>query len=274
MNHWSALRVLLPLNLAFFGGCQPPPPAATQAVSQAWSATRTWTSSDGRTLEGSLVARLGEDGIIKRSNDGVLLRMPPRFLDPANLAYLREAFASGGVPTTLDGVWYVRTRFTIPGGEALMAADSAAAIGPRIAKVETNYWLLLSELDGSNAKWVRIDYHAYSKVREDSLLPHAELANQRSGSGAFLDEVPCPRTDLYIIDARYGLTSRRINVTRAMIGHLASGTLPVTVNPGLFGLPEHAPDVWDIAVTWQREGQGALTRVVRDGSILAWPELK
>lgn len=234
--------------------------------------TRTWTAGDGRTLQGALVARMGDDGVIKRAVDGVLLRMPPRFLNPENLQFLRSALESGSIPTTLAGVWHVRTRMTIPGGEAWVSPDNAVAMGPRIAKVETSYWLLLSELDGSNSKWARVDNHAFSKVRDDSLLPHVELANQMNGSGSFIDEVPCPRNDLYVIDARYGLTSRRINVTRAMMGHLADGRLPVTVTPALFGLEPHVPDVWDLAITWQRTGEGALTRVVRDGSILAWPD--
>lgn len=266
--------LVLALSALFWGGCQPPPPGAAGKLAgeAAWMASRTWTSGDGRTLEGALVAHMGEDGVIKRAVDGALLRMPPRFLNAENLQFMRSALESGSVPATLPGVWHVRTRLTIPGGEAWVSPDSFAAIGPRIAKVEASYWLLLSELDGSNAKWARVDNHAFSKVREDSLLPHGELANQMSGSGTFIDEVPCPRKEIYVIDARYGLTSRRINVTRAMMGHLADGRLPVTVTPALFGLPPHAPDVWDLAITWQRVGEGALTRVVRDNSILAWPE--
>lgn len=264
--------------LLILGGCQPPPPSAADKLAEhavAWTAARTWTAGDGRTLEGALVARMGEDGVIRRSVDGALLRMPPRFLDPDNLQFLRAAFESGAIPGTLGGVWHVRTKLTIPGGEAWVCnTDTATAVGPRIAKAETSYWLLLSELDGSAAKWARVDYHAFSKVREDSLLPHEELANQRNGSGAFLDEVSCPKNAVYVIDARYGLPSRRINVTRAMMGHLADGRLPVTVTPELFGLEPHVPDVWDLAITWQRVGEGALTRVVRDGSILAWPETR
>lgn len=248
------------------------PEPAAPVVS--WTNPRVWTASDGRTLEGALVARFGEDGVVRRAVDGVLLRLPPRFLNPDNLTFLRGAFDSGSIPTTIPGVWYVRTKLTIPGGETLMVADSVAAIGPRIAKAETSYWVLLSELDGSDAKWVRIDNHSFSKVRADGFLLHSELATQVNGSGAFIDQVPCPRNDLYIIDARYGLTSRRINVTRAMMGILAEGRLPVTVSPDLFNIPGHAPDVWDVAITWQRTSGGGLTRVVRDGSILAWPEAK
>ncbi len=255
----------------FLTGCQdrPSPPARAD---RAWAQPRVWTASDGRTMEGALVARMGEEGIIRRTVDGVLLRMPPRLLDAENLQFLRGALSGGAVPVTLPDVWYVRTKLTIPGGEAWVAPDTMMAMGPRIAKMETSYWLLLSELDGSQAKWVRVDNHSYSKVRSDSLLPHSEVATQRNGSGSFIDQVACPRNDLYIIDARYGLTSQRINVTRAVMGFLADGRLPLTVDPAIFGLPPHKPDVWDLTVTWQRVGGGTLTRVVRDGSIFAWPE--
>lgn len=260
------------------GGCDklqgPPPPAPATESETRWTASRVWTSSDGRTLEGALVARIGEDGVVKRAADGVLLRLPPRFLDPANLSFLRDAFGSGRVPLTLPGVWYVRTKLTIPGGEAWVSPDNVAAIGPRIAKAETSYWLLLGELDGSDAKWARVDIHAFSRVKTDTFLLHREMATQMNGAGSFIDQVACPRNDLYVIDARYGLTSRRINVTRAMMGHVADGRLPVTVSPELFGLPPHAPDVWDLTITWQRASGAAFTRVIRDGSILAWPEAR
>ena len=238
----------------------------------AWTGLRTWTASDGRTLDGALIARIGEDGVVKRAVDGALLRLPPRFLDPQNLDYLKNAFASGTVPTTLPDVWYVRTKLTIPSGEAWMAPDTVGSLGPRIAKSEPLYWLLLSELDGSGSKWVRVDNGSYSKIQSDILLPHAQLATQVNGAGAFIDQVGCPRNDLYIIDARYGLINRRINVTRAMMRHLADGRLPVTVSPELFDMPGHAPDVWELMITWQRPKGGAVTRVMRDGSILAWPE--
>lgn len=260
-------------------GCKGKPPgnaggAAAAEAQAAWGSPRVWTASDGRTLEGALVARIGEDGVVKRAVDGMLLRLPPRFLDEANLTFLRGALGSGAIPGTLPDVWYVRTKLTIPGGEAWVMPDNLTAIGPRIAKVEASYWLLLSELDGSNAKWVRIDNHAFSKVKVDTFLPHAEVATQMNGSGSFIDQAACPRNDLYVIDARYGLTSRRINVSRAMMGHIADGRLPVTVSPELFGLPPHAPDVWDLTITWQRSNGAAFTRVIRDGSILAWPEAK
>jgi hypothetical protein len=273
MRKVSWMRVLAGLAVSFLAACQPPPPlpAAGKIASQAWMASRTWTAGDGRTLEGALVARMGEDGVVQRAADGVLLRLPPRFLNPENLNFLRSAIGSGSIPSKLTGVWYVRTRMTIPGGESWVSTvDTSNAVGPRIAKVEASYWLLLGELDGSNAKWVRVDNHAFSKVRDDSFLPHKELANQMNGSGSFL---ACPRLDTYVIDARYGLPSRRINVTRAMMGFLAEGRLPLTVGPQLFGLQPHDPDVWDVAITWQRVGEGAMTRVVRDGSILAWPTM-
>ena len=259
-------------------GCKgkPPAPAASADSQPSWTAQRVWTANDGRTLEGTLVARLGEDGVVKRAVDGVLLRLPPKFLDADNLAFLRGAFGSGAIPATLPGVWYVRTKLTIPGGEAIVAPDSSVAMGPRIAKVEAGYWVLLSELDGSDAKWGRVDTHAFSKVKLDSFLPRTEVATQMNGSGSFIDQVACPRNDLYVIDARYGLTSRRMNVTRYMMSHLDEGRLPVTVSPALFGLPEdhHRPDVWDVTITWQRSNGSTVTRVVRDGSILAWPEAK
>ncbi len=277
MRKWVVNLICLLCAVAglFQAGCQKGPAAPPSGPSKAerdYLSSRTWTSSDGRTLEGALVARFGEDGVIRRSADGALLRMPLRFLDQDNLRFLQDAFGSGAVPATIPGVWYVRTKLTIPGGEAWVAPDTRAAIGPRIAKVEAAYWLLLSELDGSQAKWVRVDNHSSSKVRVDSFLPRTELATQMNGGGSFIDELPCPRNDLYVIDARYGLTSRRINVTRAVMGFLAEGRLPLTVDPALFGLPPHFPDVWDLTVTWQRVGGGTLTRVVRDGSIFAWPE--
>ena len=250
----------------------PAPKASEPKIS--WMDPRVWTASDGRTLEGTLIARIGEDGVVRRAVDGVLLRLPPRFLNPDNLSFLRGAFNSGTIPTTLPDVWYVRTKLTIPGGEAVVPPDSLVAVGPRIAKVETSYWLLLSELDGSGAKWARVDNHAFSRVRFDSMLPHRELTTQMNGGGTFVDQVACPRNDLYVIDARYGLTSKRFNVTRAVMGHLASGRLPVTVSPELFEQPPHVPDVWDLTITWQRAGGGAFTRVIRDGSILAWPEAR
>jgi hypothetical protein len=255
-------------------GCKGKNPVSAKPEPRAtWMDPRVWTASDGRTLEGALVARMGEDGVVRRAVDGVFLRLPPRFLNSDNLSFLNNAFQSGSIPTTLPNLWYVRTKLTIPGGEAWMAPDATAAIGPRIAKSETGYWILMSELDGSGAKWARVDNHSYSRVRSDVLLPRSELATQMNGSGAFLDEVGCPRNDLYVIDARYGLTSRRINVTRAMMGHLAAGSLPVTVSHALFDLPPHGPDVWDLTITWQRSNGSAFTRVIRDGSILAWPEV-
>lgn len=272
----AALGILAGGFLTGCGGKNLPPTAAEKAKASEpnWTAPRTWTAGDGRTLEGALIARIGDDGIVKRAVDGMLLRMPPRFLNATDMTFLRDALGSGSIPSRLSDVWYVRTKLTIPGGEAWVSPDTVTAIGPRIAKVEASYWLLLSELDGSGAKWARVDNHAFSKVKFDALLPHAELSTQINGSGSFIDEVSCPRNDLYIIDARYGLTSRRINVTRAMMGHIANGRLPVTVSPELFGLPPHVPDVWDLTVTWQRSTGDAFTRVVRDGSILAWPEAR
>jgi hypothetical protein len=274
MKKLSWAKIGAGLAVLFLAACQPPPPSAAGkiAAQAAWMANRTWTAGDGRVMEGALVARMGEDGVIRRAGDGALLRMAPRFLNQENFDFLTSALGSGSIPTTLSGVWYVRTKMTIPGGEAwVCTVDTSVAVGPRIAKVEASYWLLLGELDGSNAKWARVDNHAFSKVRDESFLPHGELANQVNGSGTFIDQVPCPRIDTYIIDARYGLPSRRINVTRAMMGFLAEGRLPLTINPALFGLEPHAPDVWDVAVTWQRVGEGAMTRIVRDESILAWP---
>ncbi len=263
------------LMAGLLAGCKggKPPEPKIEEPRAVWMDPRVWTSTDGRTLEGALVARMGTDGIVRRAVDGVLLRLPPRFLNPENLGFLNSAFQSGTIPTTLPGVWYVRTKLTIPGGESWMAPDAVGAIGPRIAKAETGYWILLGELDGSGTKWVKVDNHAFSRVRSDTLLPHGELANQVNGSGAFIDQVGCSRNDLYVIDARYGLTSQRINVTRAMMEHLSSGRLPVTVSHALFDLPSHAPDVWDLTITWQRANGSAFTRVIRDGSILAWPEL-
>lgn len=247
----------------------PPPPAA--AARNPFLDSRTWTAADGRTLEGALVARMGDVGVVSRAVDGVPLRMPPSLLNAENAKFLRDAFESGLVPTTLSNVWHLRVKFTIPGGEAYMMPDSVGAIGPRIAKQETSYWLLLSQLDGTDAKWARVDVHSFSKVTPDSLVRHSEMATQLNGAGRFLDEVACPRLDFYAIDARYGLTSRRINVTRAVMGLIADGKMPVTMSPELFGLPGHAPDIWDLTITWQRAGEGTLNRVVRDGSILAWP---
>ena len=270
----SALVFALGLvAVALLGGCggPPPPPQAVSAIEASWTALRTWTSADGRKLEASLAARMGEDGVVRRSVDGVPLRLPPKALNEEDKKFLQTALNSGKIPSKLADTWYVRTRLTIPGGEAFVAPDTVAAIGPRIAKVETSYWLLLTELDGTEAKWVRVDSHAFTKQRPDTLLLHTELATQMNGSGRFIDEVPCPRTNLYVLDARYGLTSRRVNVTRAMMGHLAAGTLPMTVGPEIFGMPSHSPDVWDVAITWQRTGDGTLNRIVRDGSILAWP---
>jgi hypothetical protein len=284
MHHTArfTLLFLIPFLGLFLGACQDG--TGTKGEGNAsgggvkagpdWMAPRTWISGDGRTLEGALVARIGEDGVLRRSPDGVVLRLPPRFLSPDSVNFLRSALESGTIPTTLSDVWFVRTKMTIAGGEAWVGTvDTSIAIGPRIAKMETSYWLLLSELDGSDAKWARVDNLAFAKAIDGGLLPHRELANQRNASGAFLDEVPCPRLDTYIIDARYGLPSRRINVTRAMMGLLAAGRLPLTIGPEVFGLPDHAPDVWDVTITWQRVGEGAVTRTVRDGSILAWPSM-
>lgn len=236
-----------------------------------WSAPRLWTSKDGRTLEGSLSARLKQEGVIRRASDGRLLRMPPHLLNEEGRSFLLQALDSGQLPGVLGDVWYLKTTLTIPGGEAFVLPDSTIAVGPRIAKVETSYWLLLTELNGSNAKWARVDNHAFSKLHPDSLVMRSDLSTQVNGSGSFIDEVPCPRIDCYIIDARYGLTSRRVNVTRLMMGHVAAGVLPVKVTHELFGLPSHAPDVWDVTISWQRDGEGMLNRVVRDESILAWP---
>ena len=236
-----------------------------------WLASRTWIARDGRTLEGMLVARMKQDGVIRRASDRRLLRMPPGLLNDEGRDFLARAVASGELPTTSNEAWYVKTTLTIPGGEAYVPPETVTSVGPRIAKVETSYWLLLTELDGSGAKWARVDNHSFSKLRADVLVMRSDLASQMNGGGGFIDEVGCPRTDCYVIDARYGLTSRRINVTRLMMGHLAAGTLPVKVTPELFGQPGHAPDVWDVTITWQRDGQGTLNRVVRDESILAWP---
>lgn len=265
------------LGLVWVGllwGCSAKPPAPPDVAAEAqtsWLGKRMWTAADGRTLEGALAARMGDAGVVLRAVDGVPLRLPARLLNAENAKFLNDAMASGVVPTTLADVWHLRTKFTIPGGEAYMMPDSASSIGPRIAKTETSYWLLLSELDGSDAKWARVDVHAFSKLSPDTLVRRGELAKQLNGAGNFLDQVACPRTDFYVIDARYGLTSQRVNVTRAMMGVIASGGLPVTVGPELFGMPGHAPDVWDLTLTWQRAGEGTLNRVVRDGSILAWP---
>lgn len=222
-------------------------------------------------MEGALVARKGPDGIIQRATDGRLMRMPPKLLGEEGRTFLTQALASGQIGSTHPSAWYLKTRLTIPGGEALMPPDTVVAVGPRIAKVETSYWLLLCELDESKAMWARVDNHAFSKVGPDSIVMRSELASQINGSGTFIDQVACPRTDLYVIDAKYGLTSRRINVTRFMMSHVANGVLPVKVTPELFGQPSHAPDVWDVTITWQRYGDSTLNRVVRDESILAWP---
>ena len=266
---------LLGLALASLGaGCRGSAPDKTEAAKPAapdWSVSRIWTSRDGRTLEGMLVARMKQDGIIRRASDRRLLRMPPGLLNDEGRGFLSQALASGDLATTMGDAWYVKTTLTIPGGEAYVPPDSTVAVGPRIAKVETSYWLLLTELDGSGAKWARVDIHAFSKLQAEVLVMRSDLATQINGSGRFIDEVPCPRTDCYVIDARYGLTSRRINVTRLMMGHVADGVLPVRVTPQLFNVPPHAPDVWDVTITWQRDGQGTLNRVVRDESILAWP---
>ena len=219
-----------------------------------------------------MIARLGNDGVIRRGVDGRFMRMPPTLLAEEGRTFLRDALASGQLATTHSDAWYLKVRHTIPGGEAYMPPDSVAAVGPRIAKAETSYWLLFSELDMSRAFWAKVDNHTFSKVQADTIVMRSDLATQMNASGQFIDQVPCPRPDLYVLDARYGLTSRRINVTRAIMGHLADGTLPVTVTPELFKLEPHAPDVWDLTITWQRQGQGSLTRVIRDGSILAWPE--
>jgi hypothetical protein len=263
------------LALVFFvTGCgvsAPDKSEETRDKAPNWSAPRTWSSRDGRTLEGTLVARMKQDGVIRRTSDHRVLRMPPSLLDDEGRGFLTQAVASGTLATTLSDVWYVKTTLTIPGGETYMTADSTVAVGPRIAKVETSYWLLLTELDGSGAKWARVDNHSFSKLRAEALVMRSDLVTQMNGSGHFIDEVSCPRTDCYVIDARYGLTSRRVNVTRQMMGHLAGGALPVKVTPELFSQPGHAPDVWDLTITWQRNGEGTLNRVVRDESILAWP---
>ncbi|MCU0791741.1 MAG: hypothetical protein MUE42_02560 [Opitutaceae bacterium] len=268
------LRSLIPtLLLLGLGACKPPPPPPEDAASAIrWSDPRTWVSADGRTLEGALVARLGDDGVIRRAADGRFVRMPPTLLAEEGRTFLQQALESGKISTTHADAWYLKVRHTIPGGEAYMMPDSAAAIGPRIAKAETSYWLMLSELDLSGAFWAKVDNHTFSKLQSDTIVMRSDLSTQINAAGRFVDQVSCPRPDLYVLDARYGLTSRRINVTRAMMSHLADGTLPVTVTHELFKLPPHDPDVWDLTITWQRQGQGSLTRVIRDGSILAWPE--
>jgi hypothetical protein len=273
MKFRALLLMVAALGLSFTG-CKVKPPEPPPVVDETpkWMAPRTWTSSDGRTLEGALAARMGDDGILRRKADGKILRMPPRALDTANQAFLRDAIAAGVVPTTLSDVWHLRTKMVIPGGEAIVwRTDTRNAIGPRIAKFETSYWLLLTELDGSQAKWARVDMASSTKFPPDSLVPHSEFANQMNGSGQFIDQVACPRTDIYVIDARYGLPSRRLNVTRAVMGFIADGKLPMTITPEVFGLPPHIPDVWDLTVTWQREGQGTLNRVVRDEAPFAFP---
>ena len=265
------LGPLLAFLVAGCGGSAPDKAKEATAPVLDWSAPRTWISRDGRTLDGTLVARMKQDGVIRRASDHRLLRMPPHLLNAEGQDFLTRAMASGDLATTSGDAWYLKTTLMIPGGEAYVPADTVTAVGPRIAKVETSYWLLLTELDGSGAKWARVDNHIFGKMQVEGLVMRADLATQTNGSGRFIDEVPCPRTDCYVIDARYGLTSRRINVTRLMMGHLASGVLPVKVTPELFNLPGHAPDVWDVTITWQRDGQGTLNRVVRDESILAWP---
>ncbi|MBC8010070.1 MAG: hypothetical protein H7067_08235 [Burkholderiales bacterium] len=257
------------------GGCKPPPSTKSTEPSTPqvrWNDPRTWVAADGRTLEGALVARMGGDGVVQRSADGRFLRLSPTLLGEEGKTFLQQAMASGQISATHPSAWYLKTRLTIPGGEAYMAPETTVSVGPRIAKVETSYWLMFSELDMSRAFWARVDNHAFSKVQPDTIVMRSDMSTQLNGSGQFIDQVACPRPEMFVLDARYGLTSRRINVTRALMGHIADGKLPVTVTPELFGLPPHVPDVWDVTITWQRQGQGSLTRVVRDGSILAWPE--
>lgn len=271
-KYLSIVASVLLLELA---GCkQPDSTEATQPATPAarWTDPRTWVAADGRKLEGALVARMGGDGVVQRSADGRFIRLPPTLLAEEGKVFLQQAMASGQISGTHPGAWYLKTRNTIPGGESYMCADTSIALGPRIAKAETSYWLLFSELDMSQAFWAKVDNHTFSKVQPDTIVMRSDMSTQLNGSGQFIDQVACPRPEIYVIDARYGLTSRRINVTRAMMGHIADGKLPVTVTPELFGLPPHHPDVWDVTITWQRQGQGQLTRVVRDGSILAWPE--
>jgi hypothetical protein len=88
-------------------GCKGKNPVSAKPEPRAtWMDPRVWTASDGRTLEGALVARMGEDGVVRRAVDGVFLRLPPRFLNSDNLSFLNNAFQSGSIPTTLPNLWY------------------------------------------------------------------------------------------------------------------------------------------------------------------------
>lgn len=240
----------------------PPPP---------WADSRSWSSGDGRALSGRLIAGMDGAGVFLREGDDKHFRIKPDALAPADAALLKTALGDARLARTVDGLYHLRRRLEIPGQQAITSSNAAVYLGPRIAKSDALYWLFLTELDGSSPQWVRIDGDAYRRFANDTLLARTELVNFVGAGGGFFEALPWPRPELLLVEAKYGLSARRIDVTRDMMGMISKGSFPQTVNPGMFGLPPHHPDVWDLVLTWVKRDGTYIYRTVRDEQIVTWP---
>lgn len=245
--------------------------APRPAPAPVWSQTRAWQSADGRSFEGRLVAAMNDEGVFLRQSDGLIFRLKPAALGAGDAEMLRAALGDSRLAKNADGIYHLRRRLEIPGQQAVMYPNSSASIGPRIAKSDASYWLFLTGLDGSSPRWVRIDGDAYRRFKNDTLVSPAELTGFMKADGQFLESLPWPRTDLLLVEAKYGLSARRLDVTRVTMGLISNGDFPRELGPRMFQLPDHHPDVWDLVLTWARADGSLIYRTVRDGQILTWP---
>jgi hypothetical protein len=114
---------------------------------------------------------------------------------------------------------------------------------------------MLSTIDAQGLEWGRVDSDAFRRLRDDSLVPMEQLKDQLRGNGEFVDETPWPRPDTLLLDARYGVTSYRVNVTQVMMKIIGAGEFPGEVGPAMFDLNDHSPDIWDLTLTWHHSDQ-------------------
>lgn len=246
------------------------PHLSPRAPVQPWSETRAWKASDGRAFTGRLVAGMNGEGVFMRQDDGRLFRIKPSALAPADADMLATALGHGALARRLDGVYHLKRRLEIPGQQASVHPVGAVHLGPRIAKSDADYWLFLTELDGGLPQWVRVDGDAYRRFRNDTLLTRSELANFTRGGG-FHEAMSWPRPELLLVEAKYGLSARRIDATRTMMKLISNGQFPQELGPDMFGLPPHHPDVWDLVLTWVKSDGSMIYRTVRDGQVVTWP---
>ena len=224
-----------------------------------------------------MVSAKNDQVIICRNRDSAYFQISEQSLSSEDQAYIQKQVILTGVNGAgfvdhIPGVYTLSRKVPVK-GSVVRVLDQSVVGGWRHDRTDPMFWFLLSEkLHGadSGSILVRVDEKTYSVHSEKNLITQKQLADFTDATGQFSECLPWPRTHLTILDAKYGSPNVSFNVTHKLMGIASKGGLPVQINPSMFGFSPHAPESWELTVSW-RTATGEMSRTLRDGSVLTWP---